>query len=148
MIQQASSVLLFRESRSGCVGTPILPLGPPSEMQTPCISLASLPRSRGSVDEANRIIRPRKACAGCEAAVQSPLPSRPIERGRPGPGLLAHVLVSKYADHLPLYRQSQIYAREGVIPPFLEGTTGSSTILRRHSMELFRQGDSLIQLCQ
>lgn len=62
----------------------------------------------------NRIIRPRKACTCCEAIVQSPLPSRPIERGRPGPGLLAHVLVSKYADHLPLYRQSQIYAREGV----------------------------------
>lgn len=62
----------------------------------------------------NRIIRPRKACSCCEAFVQSPLPSRPIERGRPGPGLLAHVLVSKYADHLPLYRQSQIYAREGI----------------------------------
>jgi transposase len=62
----------------------------------------------------NLIIRPRKACTCCEAIVQSPLPSRPIERGRPGPGLLAHVLVSKYADHLPLYRQSQIYAREGV----------------------------------
>jgi transposase len=61
-----------------------------------------------------RIIRPRKACSCCEAIVQAPLPSRPIERGRPGPGLLAHVLVSKYADHLPLYRQSQIYAREGV----------------------------------
>ncbi len=62
----------------------------------------------------NRIVRPRKACSDCEAIVQSPLPSRPIERGRPGPGLLAHVLVSKYADHLPLYRQSQIYAREGI----------------------------------
>ena len=62
----------------------------------------------------NRIVRPRKACSGCEAIVQSPLPSRPIERGRPGAGLLAYVLVSKYADHLPLYRQSQIYAREGV----------------------------------
>ena len=62
----------------------------------------------------NRIVRPRKACGGCEAIVQSLLPSRPIERGRPGPGLLAHVLVSKYADHLPLYRQSQIYAREGI----------------------------------
>ena len=45
---------------------------------------------------------------------QAPLPSRPIERGRPGPSLLAHVLVSKYADHLPLYRQSEIYAREGI----------------------------------
>jgi len=62
----------------------------------------------------NRIIRPRMACSCCEAILQTPLPSRPIERGRPGPGLLAHVLVSKYADHLPLYRQSQIYAREGV----------------------------------
>lgn len=62
----------------------------------------------------NRIIRPRMACACCEAFQQASLPSRPIERGRPGPGLLAHVLVSKYADHLPLYRQSQIYAREGI----------------------------------
>ena len=42
------------------------------------------------------------------------MPSRPVDRGRPGPGLLAHVLVSKYCDHLPLYRQAQIYAREGV----------------------------------
>jgi transposase len=46
--------------------------------------------------------------------VQAPLPSRPIKRGRPGPGLLAHVLVSEYADHLPLYRQSQIFDREGL----------------------------------
>ena len=45
---------------------------------------------------------------------QAPMPSLPIDRGRPGPGLLAHVLVSKYCDHLPLYRQAQIYAREGV----------------------------------
>jgi transposase len=43
-----------------------------------------------------------------------PLPELPIERGRPGPGLLTPVLVSKYADHLPLYRQAGIYAREGV----------------------------------
>ena len=62
----------------------------------------------------NRIVRVGKACAGFEAIVQSPMPSRPIERGRPGLGLLAHVLVSKYADRLPLYRQSQIYAREGI----------------------------------
>ncbi len=62
----------------------------------------------------NRIIRPRKACSRCEAICQSPLPSRPIEKGRPGPGLLAHVLVNKYADHSPLYRQSQIFAREGI----------------------------------
>jgi transposase len=62
----------------------------------------------------NRIVRPRLACTGCERFVQAPLPSRPIERGRPGPGLLAHVLVSKYADHLPLYRQSQIFERDGL----------------------------------
>jgi transposase len=43
----------------------------------------------------NRIVRPRLTCACCERFVQAPLPSRPIERGRPGPGLLAHVLVSK-----------------------------------------------------
>lgn len=62
----------------------------------------------------NRIIRPRMACQCCEKIVQAALPSRPIERGRPGPGLLAHVLVSKYADHLPLYRQSQIFERGGI----------------------------------
>jgi transposase len=62
----------------------------------------------------NRIVRPRLACTGRERFVQAPLPLRPIERGRPGPGLLAHVLVSKYADHLPLYRQSQIFERDGL----------------------------------
>jgi transposase len=61
-----------------------------------------------------RIVRPKLSCACCETIHQAPLPSRPIERGRPGPRLLAHVLVSKYADHLPLYRQSQIFAREKV----------------------------------
>ncbi len=62
----------------------------------------------------NRIVRPRMACTCCERFHQAALPSRPIERGRPGPGLLAHVLVNKYADHLPLYRQSQIFQREGI----------------------------------
>jgi transposase len=59
-------------------------------------------------------VRPKMSCRLCETIVQAPLPSLPIERGRPGPGLLAHVLVSKYADALPLYRQSGIYARQGV----------------------------------
>ena len=62
----------------------------------------------------NRIVRPRMACACCERITQAALPSRAIERGRPGPSLLAHVLVNKYADHLPLYRQSQIFDREGI----------------------------------
>ena len=58
-----------------------------------------------------RFIRPRMACTCCEAFAQAPLPSRLIERGRPGPGLVAHMLVGKYCDHLPLERQSKIYAR-------------------------------------
>src|SRR5271163_3948150 len=61
-----------------------------------------------------RHVRVKLACACCDRIVQAAAPSRPIERGIAGPGLLAHVLVSKYADHLPLYRQSEIYAREGV----------------------------------
>jgi len=61
-----------------------------------------------------RHVRPKFACARCERVVEAPAPVRPIERGLAGPALLAHVLVSKYADHQPLYRQSEIYAREGV----------------------------------
>jgi transposase len=59
-------------------------------------------------------VRPKLSCRDCETITQPPMPSLPIERGRPGPGLIAHVLVSKYCDHLPLNRQSDIYAREGV----------------------------------
>jgi len=63
----------------------------------------------------NRFVRPRLACACCETIAQAPLPPRPIERGRPGPGLLAHVLVNKYGVHLPLYRQSQIFERPSAV---------------------------------
>ena len=61
-----------------------------------------------------RHVRPKLSCAGCERIVQAPAPSRPIERGLAGSGLLAHVLVAKYCDHQPLYRQAEMYAREGV----------------------------------
>ncbi|TMI86726.1 MAG: IS66 family transposase, partial [Bacillati bacterium ANGP1] len=61
-----------------------------------------------------RHVRPKFSCGACQKIVQASAPSRPIARGLAGPGFLAHVLVSKYADHLPLYRQSQIYAREGL----------------------------------
>jgi transposase len=61
-----------------------------------------------------RIVRPKLSCAGCAHIVQAPAPSRPIDRGLAGPGLLAHVLVSKFADHLPLYRQAEIYERSGL----------------------------------
>ena len=59
-------------------------------------------------------VRPRYACAHCGDAgvVQADLPARPIERGKPGPGLLAQVIVAKFADHLPLARLSNIFARE------------------------------------
>jgi transposase len=61
-----------------------------------------------------RHVRPKLSCACCAQIVQAPAPSRPIERGVAGPALLAHILVAKYCDHLPLYRQSQIYARDGI----------------------------------
>jgi transposase len=61
-----------------------------------------------------RHVRPKLACPGCEKIVQVEAPARPIDRGVASAALLAHVLVSKYADHLPLYRQSEIYARQGV----------------------------------
>jgi transposase len=61
-----------------------------------------------------RHVRPKRSCPKCQRILQAEAPSRPIARGIAGPGLLAHVLVSKYCDHLPLHRQSQIYAREGI----------------------------------
>ena len=61
-----------------------------------------------------RHVRPKHSCNSCDAIVQAPAPGRVIPRGIPGPKLLAHVAVSKFADHLPLYRQSVIYKREGM----------------------------------
>jgi transposase len=61
-----------------------------------------------------RHVRPKFSCAGCDRIVEAPAPSRPIERGLAGPGLLAQVILSKFGDHLPLYRQSEIYARQEV----------------------------------
>ena len=59
--------------------------------------------------------RPKYACRTCEdVVVQAPAPTRLIEGGLPTEATVAQVLVSKYADHLPLYRQAQIYARQGV----------------------------------
>ena len=61
-----------------------------------------------------RHVRPKYACGLCNSICQASATERPIERGMAGAGLLAHVLTSKYCDHLPLYRQSQIYKRVGV----------------------------------
>jgi transposase len=59
-------------------------------------------------------VREKFSCRTCEAITQPPAPSHPIARGRAGPGLLAHVLFAKYGLHLPLNRQSETYAREGI----------------------------------
>ncbi|HME20738.1 MAG TPA: IS66 family transposase [Acetobacteraceae bacterium] len=68
------------------------------------------------------IRRPRYGCRACEeAVVQAAAPERPIDGGMATEALLAHVLVNKYSDHLPLYRQAQIFARQGV-------TLGRSTL--------------------
>lgn len=61
-----------------------------------------------------RHVRPKLSCRACETIAQAPAPSLPIYRGLAGPGLLAHVLVAKYCDHQPLYRQAEIYARDGI----------------------------------
>ena len=61
-----------------------------------------------------RHVREAFSCRACESVVQAPAPHHAIARGRAGPGLLAHIVVAKFDDHLPLYRQAEIYAREGV----------------------------------
>ena len=64
--------------------------------------------------EVVRHVRPSCSCRKCEAMMQAPMPELPIPRGMAGPGFLAHIGIAKFCDHLPLYRQSEIYARDGV----------------------------------
>ncbi len=61
-----------------------------------------------------RTVRVKKTCVRCDCIVEAPAPSRPIDRGIAGPGLLARILTGKYCEHLPLYRQTEIFARQGV----------------------------------
>ncbi len=61
-----------------------------------------------------RHVREKLSCRACETVVAAPAPDHAIARGRAGADLLAHIIVSKYDDHLPLYRQAEIFAREGV----------------------------------
>lgn len=63
------------------------------------------------------IARIKKSCRRCEKIIQEPAPSRPIPRGMAGPSLLAFILVSKFDDHIPLYRLNEIFARMGVDIP-------------------------------
>jgi len=60
-------------------------------------------------------VRLKYACPACEGnVVAAPMPAQPIDKGRPGPGLLAQVITAKFTDHLPLNRQTEIFARHGV----------------------------------
>jgi transposase len=61
-----------------------------------------------------RHVRPKLSCAHCARVIQLPAPTRPLERALPAAGLLTQVIVAKYADHCPLYRQAAIYRRCGV----------------------------------
>ena len=69
-----------------------------------------------------RHVRPKLACTKCDTIAQAPAPSRPIAKGAAGPGLLAHIMVSKYLDHQPIYRQCRIHARSGI--ELAESTVG------------------------
>lgn len=64
--------------------------------------------------EVTRHVRPACSCRKCETMVQAPMPELPIPRGMAGPGFLAHIAIAKFCDHLPLYRQAEIYARAGL----------------------------------
>ena len=64
-----------------------------------------------------RHIRGKYACACCQTIQAAPMPAQMIDKGIPAPGLLAQVVVAKLDDHLPLYRQTEIYARSGVHIP-------------------------------
>ena len=62
----------------------------------------------------NRHVRPACSCRKCETMMQAPMPELPIPRGMAGPSFLAHIAIAKFCDHLPLYRQAEIYARAGL----------------------------------
>lgn len=93
--------------------------------------------------------RPKLSCRDCETIMQPLMPWLPIARGLPGSGLLAHVLAAKYCDHLPLHRQSVIYARDGVEleRSTLAGWVGQMTVLLSPLAEAIadhvRQGEAL-----
>jgi transposase len=96
----------------------------PAPSACPCCGGTTLRRIGEDVTETLELIprqwkviqhvREKFSCRACEAISQPPAPSHPIARGRAGPKLLAHVLFSKYGLHLPLNRQSAVYAREGI----------------------------------
>ena len=87
-----------------------------------------------------RHVREAFSCRACENVVQAPAPHHVIARDRAGPGLLAHIAVAKFDDHLPLYRQAEIYAREGVdlATSTLSGWVGAAAAAVMPLVELLR----------
>ncbi len=87
-----------------------------------------------------RHVREAFSCRACERVVQAPAPHHAIARGRAGPGLLAHIAVAKFDDHLPLYRQAEIYARDGVelATSTLSGWVGATAAALRPLVDLIR----------
>jgi transposase len=88
-----------------------------------------------------RHVREAFSCRICETVVQTPAPNHTIARGRAGPGLLAHIVVSKFDDHLPLYRQAEIYARDGITleTSTLSGWVGATAAALAPLIEVLRR---------
>ena len=88
-----------------------------------------------------RHVREAFSCRACETVTQTPAPHHAIARGRAGPGLLAHIAVAKFDDHLPLYRQAEIYAREGVElrTSTLSGWVGATAAALKPLVDLLRE---------
>ena len=86
------------------------------------------PRLRAGWFKVVRHIREKLSCRVCDTVVAAPAPDHAIARGRAGAGLLAHIVVSKFDDHLPLYRQAEIFVRDGVSlePSTLCGWVGAT----------------------
>ena len=97
---------------------------PEGELTCPCCQTRKVAFSRDVTEElemipakffVNQYIRYKYACPDCEGYVsQGPLPPRPMDKGIPGPGVLAEVVANKYANHLPLYRQKEMFQRIGL----------------------------------
>jgi len=97
------------ERRCSCCGDPMRPFAEDVTEELEMVPAKLFVREH---------VRPKYSCAACQEGVtQASLPARPIEKGRPGPGLLAHIVVSKFVDHLPLYRQAGMFARHGIDLP-------------------------------
>ena len=84
------------------------------DLSPPGCDVSAQPELIGSAFKVIETQRPERACCRCNHIMQAPVPSKPIARSYAGAGLLAHVITGNYADHLPLYRQSEIYRRQGV----------------------------------